>query len=121
MTLALLGDDMALPATFSDARVLDPVVDDLRARVRVVPDASIGVHEATVVVRTRGAQEQRATAGFGLARSPSEDDALVAAKFHSLVEPRLGSRATAELEDAVRSRAPVRAITRLLRTALLTG
>src|SRR5262249_40266418 len=80
VALTFLGDDMTMPDTFTDARACDAEVFALAARARVVSDASLGAHEACVVVTTRDGGQQHAGAEFGAEASAADNEALVTTK-----------------------------------------
>lgn len=91
-------DGAAGPAQYTDERVLDPKVVDLRKRVRVVPDDGLRKDEAHVTLHLNDGREltHYVPHGIGTAENPLTD-AQLARKFHSLVEPIMGQARTDDL------------------------
>jgi 2-methylcitrate dehydratase PrpD len=104
--LGLLGDDTADPATFTDGRMTDPEVVALRDRVTVVeaPGPAGPLTWSALELQLRDARRVRFATDTG---RPDRDldgrERRLAAKFTALVEPVLGSAATAALREAVRT------------------
>ena len=112
--MALLGDDTTDTAAYSDARMADADLIDLRDRVAVVPEVGRAATQATVVVVTTGDGE-RHEAEDDTGR-PAADLALqwdrLSAKFRALAAPVLGPEGAEALHTAVAGLHPARAIAR---------
>jgi 2-methylcitrate dehydratase PrpD len=95
--VALIDGD-AGPPQYTDQRVLDPQVIDLRQRVRIIPDEALRKDEAHVTLRLRDGREltHYVPHGIGTADNPLTDQQL-ARKLRSLAEPTLGSQRTDQL------------------------
>ncbi len=93
-----LVDGAAGQAQFSDARVLDPALIELRQRVNVLASAGLRPEQAAVRLRFRdGSQlEERVDHALGTLENPLSDGDLNA-KFCDLVGPVLGVERTKEL------------------------
>ncbi|HEY3190009.1 MAG TPA: MmgE/PrpD family protein, partial [Solirubrobacteraceae bacterium] len=88
--MALLGDDTADPATFTDARMADPGLVCLRDRVTVVPVVGTGATRTTVTVHTgSGRLEAEADTGIPAADLRAQRERLET-KFLALATPVLG-------------------------------
>ena len=101
-TAAALVDGGFDVAQFTDARVADPVVAGLRAKVRATVDASLGEDAAHLSLsltdgRTLEAHIEHAT---GSPQNPMSDAALEA-KFQALTEKVLGAGQADDLLQAV--------------------
>jgi 2-methylcitrate dehydratase PrpD len=88
--VALL-DGQASEAQYTDQRVLDPAVVELRRKVSVQTDAALRKDEAYATIRLSGGRvlQQHVPHASGTAANPMSDDQL-SAKFLSLAEPELG-------------------------------
>jgi 2-methylcitrate dehydratase PrpD len=100
--MALLGDDTAAPASYSDARMADPALVALRDRVRVAGADRSSMATATVRARTVGGEELSASADTG---TPADDldrqGERLRAKFARLAEPVVGAARAEELVRVV--------------------
>lgn len=99
--MALLGDDTAALASYSDARMRSPELVSLRDRVDVVPDVTLPQTRARVVVATATgtveADDDTSRPGADLDRQWER----LTAKFTSLTVPVLGPDRAPELYDAL--------------------
>jgi 2-methylcitrate dehydratase PrpD len=93
-----LIDGAAGPAQYTDERVLDSNVIDLRRRVRIVTDETLRKDEANVTLRLLDGREltRYVPHGIGTAENPLTDEQLTR-KFRSLVEPVMGPARADEL------------------------
>jgi 2-methylcitrate dehydratase PrpD len=93
-----LIDGAAGPAQYTDERVLDPRVVELRQRVRIVPDEALRKDEAHVTLHLRDGRDlsHYVPHGIGTADNPLTDEQL-ATKFRSLVEPTMEADGVAQL------------------------
>jgi 2-methylcitrate dehydratase PrpD len=119
--LALLGEDLAVPATFSPDRLRAPELVELAGLATVVADPEVELFDSRVTVRTVTSEPltvvgQHDTGAAG--PSSVDESARLEAKFRALVEPVLGPNATTELQAAIVERAPVRRIGERLDPAL---
>jgi 2-methylcitrate dehydratase PrpD len=99
--IALL-DGTAGERQFSDHNVARADVQALMRRIVLVPDASIEHTQAVALARTRDGREVTVTIehATGTPENRIGDDEL-AAKFHDLADPVIGSQQAAELEARV--------------------
>ena len=98
--MALLGVDTADLATYSDRRVTDPTLVELRDRVHVVTDVTREPTRARVAVKTRGDRfEAEADTGIP-ATDLAEQRSRLRGKFDTLVGPCLGAERAAKLAAA---------------------
>lgn len=100
VALALLGDDLANPATFSDATVGKPEVVTLASRIEAVSDDRVPANSSFIEVTTEGGVEVGEFRFNGARAHAAELGGQLAAKFGVLAEPVLGARAR-ELRDFV--------------------
>ena len=120
IAMALLGDDTADPAAYTDERMAEGEFVALRDKV-VVKGADTGAPAAaTVRLRTRSGERLEAAADTSI---PAADLALqgerLAAKFDRLAEPVLGAARAARLREAalrLDELASIRELTTLCRT-----
>jgi 2-methylcitrate dehydratase PrpD len=103
--LALLGDDTARLATFSDRRMADPDLIAMRDRVTIVADQSLAATRSVVVVTTDDGRRLEAEDDTG---RPTDDldqqEHRLVAKFLTLAAPVVGGgRAEAIVEAVIRS------------------
>ncbi len=85
-----LTDGAAYPEQFSDAKVTDPALIDLRRKVRLVKNESFGEDEAVVRLTIDGRKAERHVEhATGAPQNPFSDDQLNA-KFLTLTAPVLG-------------------------------
>ncbi|MFA7248027.1 MAG: MmgE/PrpD family protein [Dehalococcoidia bacterium] len=101
---AALVDGAGHDAQFTDARVADPVIAAVRARVSAVVDPAIPEHEAYVTITLTDGR-QVATHVEHASGSPENPlpDAVLDQKFRALVEPVYGPARAARLLDAARN------------------
>ncbi len=94
VTLALLGDNTADPATFDDKRIVAEDVQTLLKRVEVVTDSTLGRTATSVTITTVDGNERQASFDSGV---PSADLRLqgqrLRQKFDALAGPVLGDDA----------------------------
>lgn len=99
--MALLGDDTAALAAYSDQRMADTDLIRIRDLVTVVPDARLARTASRVVVTTPDgevtAEDDTSVAATDLGRQRDR----LSAKFRALAEPVLGAEATGALHAAV--------------------
>jgi 2-methylcitrate dehydratase PrpD len=115
--LALLGEDTADLATYSEAKMAEPRLVALRDRVRVIPTEGIGVMQARVRVEQSGQHgEAEADAGVPAADLDAQG-ARLKRKFLALAAPVLGAGRAAELCDAAASAEQLDSSAELLRLA----
>ena len=101
---AALVDGAGHDAQFSDARVLDPVIAAVRAKVTATVDAAIPEHEAYVSIRlTDGRTVSTHTEHASGSPQNPLTDAVLDTKFRALVEPEFGAARTESLLDAARN------------------
>jgi 2-methylcitrate dehydratase PrpD len=103
--LALLGDDTASLATYSDRRMADSDLTAMRDRVTVVADASLGATRSVVVVTTEDGRRLEAEDDTG---RPADDldtqEQRLVAKFLTLADPVVGrGRAEAIIDTVIGS------------------
>jgi 2-methylcitrate dehydratase PrpD len=103
--LALLGDDTASLATYSDRRMADSDLTEMRDRVTVVGDPSLGATRSVVVVTTEDGRRLEAEDDTG---RPADDldaqEQRLVAKFLTLAAPVVGpGRAEAIVETVIGS------------------
>ena len=96
-----LVDGAGHEAQFSDARVRDPLITTLRARVHATPDGSLREEEVHVTLRLADgtAHSTHVPYATGSPANPMSDEQL-AHKFATLAGERLGDRQAASLLDA---------------------
>lgn len=113
--MALLGDDTADMAAYSDTRMRDPALVSLRDRVTVVPDAGRWGTCSKVVVTTTAGERLEAEDDTG---RPADDLALqrerLTAKFRGLATPVLGDANAVAVVGAVADVADLRSIRELM-------
>jgi 2-methylcitrate dehydratase PrpD len=111
--MAFLGDDTTDMASYSDARMAEPDLVDLRDRIAVVVEDGRASTCSAVVVTTRHGERLEAEDDTG---RPADDLDLqwdrLSAKFRALATPVLGPDRAASLHTAVAGLAPARAIAR---------
>ena len=100
---AALVDGAGHDAQFTDARVNDPVIAAVRARVSATVDPAIPEHEVYVTITlTDGRQvSTHVEHASGSPENPLSD-AVLDEKFRAIVEPVTGAARAAELLDVVR-------------------
>ncbi|HET9690780.1 MAG TPA: MmgE/PrpD family protein [Acidimicrobiales bacterium] len=116
--MALLGDDTTDMASYSDQRMGDRDLVELRERVTVVPDADrVGTRSRVVVITDDG---RRLEAEDDTGRPAADLDLQqqrLAAKFAALASPVLGADAATAVREAAlaaEASASVRSLTALL-------
>jgi 2-methylcitrate dehydratase PrpD len=115
--LALLGENTADLATYSDAKMAEPRLVALRERVRVVPTEGMGPMQARVSIETDGQHgEAEADTGIPAADLDAQGKQL-RRKFLALAAPVLGESRATELADAVSSAQQIDSVAELLRLA----
>jgi 2-methylcitrate dehydratase PrpD len=111
--MAFLGDDTTDMASYSDARMGERDLLDLRDRVAVVVEDGRSSTCSAVVVTTRRGERLEAEDDTG---RPADDLDLqwdrLSAKFRALATPVVGPDRAASLHTAVAGLAPARAIAR---------
>jgi 2-methylcitrate dehydratase PrpD len=87
---------------FTDEKVNRPDVKELRDRIRVVEDGTIGQTEAKATVRLRGGETrtERIRHATGTPENPISDEEL-REKFTELVGPELGDEAARQVIGCV--------------------
>jgi 2-methylcitrate dehydratase PrpD len=97
-----LIDGLAGPAQYTDQRVNDPAVVDLRRRVEVSGDEALGRGQADVAILLRDGRRltRHVPQASGSADHPLTD-AQLGRKFESLVAPILGAERSARLQATV--------------------
>lgn len=117
--MALRGDDTGDPATFSDARVRDPELRALAARVIVRGDAALGDWEARSAIALADGTSVAGGADLaGQAPDRELDWAALAIKAARLATAVIGARRATELAglvDRLDRQAPVRELTAAVR------
>ena len=117
--MGLLGDATGDPAAFSDRRLRDPELVELRDRVTVTGDGSLGEAEATATVRLRDGRSVTAHHDAGVpARDLGAQQRRLEEKFLGLAGPVLGDARAKVLRDAIGrlESIPVRELARLAQT-----
>ena len=116
--MALLGDDTADMAAYTDARMLDAELVALRDRVTVVPDAGRFATCSKVVITTTAGDRLEAEDDTG---RPADDLAIqrarLTSKFRGLATPVVGSARADALVDAVATVADLPSIRELMALA----
>ncbi|OGA50540.1 MAG: hypothetical protein A3G24_22290 [Betaproteobacteria bacterium RIFCSPLOWO2_12_FULL_62_13] len=99
---AFLVDGTAGKAQYSDERVNDPLVMNVRKRVKIETDPSLAKHEAHALIRLVDgrAYDLHVEHGKGTRGNPLGDDELWA-KFQSLAEPAIGAGSAARLRRTI--------------------
>ena len=100
--MALLGDDTADIAAFTDERITRPELVALRDRVTVRGDDSLAEAEAVAVVVAGGGRSTRRSDAGAPNRDLADQWRRLDAKFHALAEPVLGRDRARRLAGAVR-------------------
>ena len=97
---AALVDGDCLPAQFTDERVRDPVISSLRRKIEPVADASIAQHQCELSIRLVDGRilQHRVEHATGTAGHPMTD-AMLDAKFRSLLDGRLPAARIRRLLD----------------------
>jgi 2-methylcitrate dehydratase PrpD len=97
---AALADGAALLDQFTDERVADPALADIRERVHVHTDAEQGKDSARIVVTRRDGRtlERRVAHNLGTPDNPMTDEQLES-KFVGLAIPVLGSARTIQIAE----------------------
>ena len=116
--MALLGDDTTDMAAYSDERMRDADLVELRDRVTVVPDASrAGTRSKVVVVTSAGERLEAADDTGRPAADLGVQEERLASKFLGLATPVLGPDRAAALREAIAAvdALPTRSITARLR------
>jgi len=115
VAMALLGDDTADPAAYSDERMASAELVTVRDRVTVDPVGKAPPTVATVRVRQRDGGVLEATADTGI---PAEDLALqgsrLDAKFRALAAPVVGESRAAQIAEMVASIESLESVSDLL-------
>jgi 2-methylcitrate dehydratase PrpD len=94
VALAMLGDDTADPATFSDQRVLQPDLRELMTRIDVTQEASRVSPTSAIVVFETASGDHRATADIGTPEADLDlQERRLRMKFARLAGPVIGSDA----------------------------
>jgi 2-methylcitrate dehydratase PrpD len=100
--LALLGDDTASLATYSDRRMADPDLIAMRDRVTIVADQQLAATRSVVIVTTDNGRRLMAEDDTG---RPADDldqqQTRLAAKFLTLATPVVGQRRAEGIVEAV--------------------
>ena len=101
---AALVDGAGHDAQFTDARVNDPVIAAVRARVSAIIDSAIPEHEVFVTITLTDGRQVSAHVehASGSPENPLTD-AVLDTKFRAIVEPVYGNTRTAELLDVARN------------------
>ena len=111
VAMALLGDDTADPAAYTDDRMGAPDLVDIRDRVLVVPDGPLPATAATVRVRTTDGRTVERGWDTGV---PDTDLDLqgqrLGAKFRALAVPVIGDDRAAEVLDMVERLSELKAV-----------
>jgi hypothetical protein len=99
--LVLLGHDLTVPASYSDANVASPAFTDLIRRIKLVGDPAFTLGTGEIVVQTPAgpiSQPLPHTRDSGTVESRVE---LVNQKFQSLATPVIGADSAKRLHDVV--------------------
>jgi 2-methylcitrate dehydratase PrpD len=100
-TAVALASGIADESCFTDGRVAEAPLQELQRRIEVRPDDSLGLYDTVVLVEqgsgTRRIAKNTARPAWRI--DPSEQSAALLTKFHSLVDPLLGSGRTDELAE----------------------
>ena len=95
--MALLGEDTASPASFSDALAHDPRLRALRNRVRVTADAALAPTASVVVVTTPDGRFEEALDTGTASDDLVEQGRRLEQKFRALSTPVLGEARSREI------------------------
>ncbi len=99
--LVLLGHDLTVPASYSDANVTSPAFSDLIRRIELVGDPAFTLGTGEIVVQTPAgtiSEPLPHTRDSGTVESRVE---LVTQKFQSLATPVIGAETAKQLRDVV--------------------
>lgn len=115
---AALVDGAGHDTQFTDARVNDPVIAGIRARVSATVDPSLPEHEVYVTITLKDGR-QVSTHIEHASGSPANplSDAVLDTKFRALVEPVYGAARAAQLLDAARNLDGASGVTELITLA----
>jgi 2-methylcitrate dehydratase PrpD len=102
VAMALLGDDTADPATYTDERMRSPELVAVRHRVTVHGTEEVAGTQATVVVRTAAGEELAETVDVGVPATDFEGQwERITAKFLRLAVPMVGEERAWRLHTLV--------------------
>jgi 2-methylcitrate dehydratase PrpD len=103
VAMALLGDDTTDPAAFTDHRMHDAELIDVRDRIEVLAAPDLQGTQARLDVRLADGTTRSATLDVGTPATDLEAQwASIAAKFDRLAVPLIGSQQAAEVRELVR-------------------